>query len=203
MFCNDLTAKLQMWSRNLPDHCSLSEFNVRVSQPFAPHKINLYLTFTTLASCFYIINDLREITPDFFFPSDILPSMSSKLIKNFRSRLLPSRAPFLFEYFCTVSVSLTLKNRMMDRQTTYATLELLNELATIWEGAEYSKQYFSKMQYRPATGLDRAISEPHGLTSVLEDFATAASIEASLGQRLDIVQVGRLFFLSDGPFSKY
>lgn len=189
MFCNDLTAKLQMWSRNLPEHCSLSDFSMRVSQPLPPHKINLYLTLTTTASCFYVMNDLRHITPDFFFPNEILPSMTAKLIANFRARLPPAKAPFMFEYFCSVSLALTLNNRLMDRNTPSITHSMLNDLAATWEGAAFSKLYFSKARYPPPGGVGHTLSEPHALTSALEEFATAASIEASLAPRLDVIHV--------------
>ncbi|ANB12864.1 hypothetical protein AWJ20_1142 [Sugiyamaella lignohabitans] len=194
LFYNDITAKLQLWGRNLPEHCSLADLSVKASEPIAPHKINLYLTFIATASLFYTTDEFATTSSNFFVPQDTLPTISSQLLLNFGMSFPPSHASPFFEYFSSIPLLLAIKTNSI-RQVTYpgstpSTVQKIIPLAFLeesWPGVtSLSLQYFTKERFAildESAIYDKKMSQSsmHGLTNALQAFAAAASLEAGLG----------------------
>jgi hypothetical protein len=159
MLFSDLSSRLQLWSRNLPEHCGLSDFSSRVSKPLAPHKVNLYLTYTTTASLFYVADGGARI----FVSDETLSNISLRLLDNFRIKFSPALASPFFEYFSHITTLLGW-NRKADVNVALAFIQG-------WPGGSLTMQYFAEGHF-PGLDVERTKSEPP--LTALEEFAETA-----------------------------
>lgn len=121
MTYNELSSSLQLWSRNLPDHCDIAHMANSI-ESLSPQKAYLLLFFSTVNCLLYLFNDAKgyeAVHQDsrFLFPPEKLPELSTCLLVHITDTLLQGRKSPFFEYHATTCLSLAMKYNIVDRVT--------------------------------------------------------------------------------------
>lgn len=197
MLFSEIASQFQMWGRALPQHCSLSALAFSQT-PMLPHKLNLYMAFTSTASLLYLFDEAHQY--HISFSEDVLPVLGADLMQNFSTMYrpqpegdsmnqdhfnkgqrvsgVPRTYPF-FEYYMSLATSLALKLPSIDpRKLRFLANYVENSAPSI------SSQYFTALRFpalRVSANKSGGGHEGHNsLTNVLHEFATAASIQAGI-----------------------
>ncbi|KAA8915900.1 hypothetical protein TRICI_001914 [Trichomonascus ciferrii] len=121
MTYNELSSSLQLWSRNLPDHCDIAHMANSI-ETLSPQKAYLLLFFSTVNCLLYLFNDTKgyeAVHQDsrFLFPPEKLPELSTRLLVHITDTLLLGRKSPFFEYHATTCLSLAMKYNIVDQLT--------------------------------------------------------------------------------------
>lgn len=190
MFFSEIASRFQMWGRNLPQHCSLSALAFSQT-PMLPHKLNLYMAFTSTACLLYLFDEAQQYRIS--FSEDVLPILCADLMNNYSTMFrpqdvvpsddsslssppapgVPPTYPF-FEYYMSLATNLALKLPSIDRRK----LRFLGNYV-LRSAPSLSSQYFTPDRF-PSLGSSFDRNSDNSLTNVLHEFATAASIQAGI-----------------------
>lgn len=121
MTYNELSSSLQLWSRNLPDHCDIAQMANSI-ETLSPQKAYLLLFFSTVNCLLYLFNDTKgyeAVHQDsrFLYPPEKLPELSTRLLVHITDTLLLGRKSPFFEYHATTCLSLAMKYNIVDQVT--------------------------------------------------------------------------------------